>query len=118
MTMTTQRYSWMPETPTEQAIREGLVIPRTPQCVPWCVRHCVLDDGLSTFCMGPDMRTPLTSNGYVGIVFEPEPQGSDVCVPMIDLGNGLDTVKVEAAEEFARAILAQVARARGQEEAK
>lgn len=112
MTTTSQTWTWKwtPETPAEEAAREGLVVPPTPQCVPWCVEHCALDDG-STFCMGPDIRTPLTSNGYVGIIFEP---GDDMS-PLIDLGNGLDTVPVERAEQFARAILAQVARARGEE---
>jgi hypothetical protein len=100
---------WTPETHREWLIRDGAAMPRTPDCKPWCTLHAVQDDGLSTFCMGPDIRTPRTSNGYVGISHHPD-EGI-----FIDLGSGNDSVSVDGAEDYAKAILAQVARARGLE---
>lgn len=111
--MTSQTWTWTPETPQEEWVKAGLVVPRKPDCVSWCLFHCVLDDGTS-FCMGPDIRTPRTSNGYVGLQYEDTGNGGRAA--WVDLGNGNDTVSVEQAEEYARAILAQVARARGEEE--
>lgn len=100
---------WTAQTNAERLVKEGMAMARTPDCKPWCAVHAVLDDGVSTFCMGPDIRTPQTSNGYVGITYF-VPEGI-----FIDLGNFMDSVSVDDAEEFGKAILAQVARARGQE---
>lgn len=111
--MTTIHTEWTPETHREWLVENGLVLPRRPDCKPWCVQHCQLDDS-TTFCMGPDIRTPQTPNGYIGITYCPEEGGART---HIDLGDGMDSVTVEQAEELARAILAQVARARGQEAA-
>lgn len=113
MTKTKIRWYWEPETYREWLLENGLILPRTPQCVPWCVQHCQLDPS-GTFCMGPDIRTPHTPNGYVGITYGPE-TSDEKSEPRIDLGDGLDVVTVEQAEELAQAILTQVARARGQE---
>lgn len=108
--MTETRWYWEPQTHREWLAEAGLVLPRRPDCKPWCVQHCQLDDSTS-FCMGPDIRTPHTANGYVGITYCPEETGGQT---FIDLGTGLDSVTVEQAEAYASAILAQVDRARGQ----
>jgi len=99
---------WDTETHREWLAENGLVLPRRPDCRPWCIQHCQLDESTS-FCMGPDIRTPYTPNGYVGIIHEPN--GGT----RIDLGKGIDDATVEEAEAYARAILTQVARARGEE---
>lgn len=101
-------YVYKPQTHREWLAEDGLILPRTPDCAPWCDMHCRLDDD-TTFCMGPDILTPHTPNGYVGIIYEP--RGGT----RIDLGNGIDDATVEQAEELANAILRQVARARGEE---
>lgn len=105
--------TYKPKTHREAMAELCLMLPRTPDCHPWCTLHCQIDE-TTTFCMGPDILTPVTPNGYVGLTSCSQERG----LPMIDLGDGMDHVTVEQAEELARAILAQVARARGQEVAK
>ncbi|MGI5274897.1 hypothetical protein ACQEUU_37590 [Nonomuraea sp. CA-218870] len=91
----------------------GLTVPRRPDCKPWCVQHCRVDDD-TTFCMGPDIPTPGTANRYVGINYCPDEHRPAYVGTTIDLGDGLDSVKVEDAEALALAILAQTARARSE----
>lgn len=96
------------QTHLEWLAENALILQRTPDCMPWCILHCQVDEE-TRFCMGPDILTKGTSNGYVGITHV---KGEGV---HIDLGHGIDAVTVEVAEELARAIMQQVARARGQE---
>ncbi|MFI9846518.1 hypothetical protein ACIHFD_56515 [Nonomuraea sp. NPDC051941] len=98
------------------AENEALVMPRTPDCHPWCAYHCILDNGDYTFCMGEDLPVYVHEyggSGYLGIVGHPGE------VPKLDLGLAWENIvmTVDEAEKVAQAIMRQVARARGTEEA-
>jgi hypothetical protein len=97
--------------------REELVMPQTETCPLWCAFHCVMDDGEITFCMAEDLPINVYEcggTGYVGLVHFPGE------VPKVDMGlsNVSNVMTIDEAEQVAQAIMRQVARARGQEEAK
>jgi hypothetical protein len=96
--------------------REELVMPQMETCPSWCVFHCVMDDGEITFCMGEDLPIDVYEcggTGYVGLVHFPGE------VPKVDLGLASVScvMTIVEAERVAQAIMRQVARARGQEDA-
>ncbi|MGW0805927.1 hypothetical protein [Nonomuraea sp. NPDC002799] len=91
----------------------AMVVDRRPDCPPWCTQHAVLDDD-TPFCNAADLPVFVREMGGHGSVSLTRFPG-EVPLVQLTLSGGSDSLTVDEAENVAKQLMRQVARARGKD---